>query len=163
MAAPSFQRILELLDRHRVAYVVVGGVAAVLQGAPITTFDLDTLVKVDERNADRLLAALGELEARSRDHQPAIAPTKKDLLAGGHLLLMTNSGPLDILGFIGDNKTYEDLAAAIKPITVGDLTVPVFELRELIRQKRELGRPKDRAVIDVLEAVLSRRGADPRK
>ena len=45
MAAPSFQRILELLERHRVAYAVVGGVAAVLQGAPITTFDLDALVK----------------------------------------------------------------------------------------------------------------------
>ena len=41
----SFARILEVLTRHRVEFVVVGGVAAVLHGAPVTTFDLDTLIR----------------------------------------------------------------------------------------------------------------------
>jgi hypothetical protein len=40
---PSFREILELLNKHEVEYIVVGGVAAVIQGAPITTFDLDAL------------------------------------------------------------------------------------------------------------------------
>jgi hypothetical protein len=61
MATQSFLRILHLLERHGVEYVVVGGVAAVLQGAPVTTFDIDALIKVDAANADRLLAALGPL------------------------------------------------------------------------------------------------------
>lgn len=108
MATRSFLRILQLLDRHGVEFVVVGGVAAVLQGAPVTTFDIDTLVRVDPANADRLLAALGALEARYREHSE-IKPTRDDLLAGGHLLLMTNSGPLDVLGFIGRGKRFEDV------------------------------------------------------
>jgi len=38
---PSFREILELLNKHQVEYVVIGGVAAVIHGAPVTTFDLD--------------------------------------------------------------------------------------------------------------------------
>lgn len=157
MAAQSFLRILELLEQHGVEYVVVGGVAAVLQGAPVTTFDIDALVKVDAANADRLVAALGVLEARYRERRD-LRPTREDLLAGGHLLLITNSGPLDILGFIGNAKRYEDFASALVPIRVGDLLVNVLGIEALIEEKRALGRDKDLAVVRVLEAVLRRRG-----
>jgi len=34
---PSFREILEVLNKHQVEYIVVGGAAAVIQGAPITT------------------------------------------------------------------------------------------------------------------------------
>jgi hypothetical protein len=47
----------KFLQAHGVEYVVVGGVAAVLQGAPVTTFGIDTLVKVDTENTERLLRA----------------------------------------------------------------------------------------------------------
>lgn len=130
MATQSFLRILKLLESHGVEYVVVGGVAAVLQGAPITTFDIDALVKVDATNADRLLAALEVLEARYREHG-TLQPTRDDLLAGGHLLLMTNSGPPDILGFIGDGKRYEDFAGAISTLAIGDLSVRVLGIEAL--------------------------------
>ncbi len=46
---PSFREILELLNKHEVEYIVVGGVAAVIQGAPVTTFDLDVLGFIGER------------------------------------------------------------------------------------------------------------------
>jgi hypothetical protein len=157
MSSHSFRRILELLERHGVAYVVVGGVAAVLQGAPVTTFDIDTLVKVDAENADRLIAALAALEARFREHDKPIRPTREDILAGGHLLLMTNSGPLDVLGFIGQAKRYEDVVDAVETIDVGDLPVRVLSVEALIEDKKALGRDKDQAGLRLLEAVLRRR------
>ncbi len=157
MATQSFLRILKLLESHGVEYVVVGGVAAVLHGAPVTTFDIDALMKVDEVNADRLLAALNVLDARYREHG-TLKPTRADILAGGHLLLMTNSGPLDILGFIGKGKRYEDFADAFSMIAVGDLSVRVLGIGALIEEKRALGRDKDLAVVRLLEAVLRRRG-----
>ena len=99
---PSFREILELLNKYEVEYIVVGGVAAVIQGAPITTFDLDALVRISDDNASRLSLALDELDAHYRGNQSTIKPTKEDILAGGHLLLLTRAGPLDVLGFIGD-------------------------------------------------------------
>jgi len=67
---PKFRETLEVLDRHRVECIVVGGVAAVLQGY--------------------------------RD--PAgrrIEPDATRLAAGGHHLLETRLGPLDVLATIG--------------------------------------------------------------
>jgi len=153
MATQSFRRILELLEQHDVEYVVVGGVAAVLQGAPVTTFDVDTLVKVDPANVERLAKALDALDARYREHA-ALRPTQEDLAGAGHLLLMTNSGPLDVLGFIGGGKRYEDVVAVATRMSVGDLSIRVLPLETLIEEKKLLGRDKDLAVIRLLESVL---------
>jgi hypothetical protein len=156
MSTHSFGRILEIFDRHGVEYIVVGGVAAVLQGAPVTTFDIDTLIRVNTANAARLLAALEELDARFREHERSVAPTLEDILAGGHLLLMTSAGPLDVLGFIGKGKRYEDLQPSAPTLLVGALSVRVLALATLIEEKKALGRAKDQAVIALLEAVLRR-------
>lgn len=76
---PSFREILEVLNQHQIDYIVVGGVAAVIQGPPIATFDLDALVRVDPANSgrlqkkvlsrpkDRAVAQLLEQVLRSRD------------------------------------------------------------------------------------------------
>jgi hypothetical protein len=156
MATSSFRRILELLERHEVEYVVVGGVAAVLQGAPVTTFDIDTLVKVEPANVERLANALSALDARFRERLE-LRPTREDLAAGGHLLLMTNSGPLDVLGFIAAGKRYEDVVDVAARLTVDELTIRVLPLEQLIEDKKVLGRDKDIAVIRLLEAALARR------
>ena len=156
MPTQSFRRILELLERHGVEYVVVGGVAAVLHGAPVTTFDVDTLIKLDPANVERLAKALAALDARYREHAQ-LRPTQEDLAAGGHLLLMTNSGPLDVLGFIGSGKRYEDVVAVTTRVSVGDLSIRILRLETLIEEKKLLGRDKDLAVVGLLEGVLKRR------
>ena len=159
---PSFREILRLLNRHEVEFVVVGGVAAVIHGAPVTTFDLDALVRISEDNAGRLIRALSELDARYREHEKTIRPSEKDVLAGGHLLLMTKAGPLDILGYIGDHNRYEDLLCATQEIEMSVGTFRVLNLDELIRQKRATDRPKDRAVLEMLEELARRLNSDPK-
>ncbi len=151
---PSFREILELLNKNEVEYIVVGGVAAVIQGAPVTTFDLDALVRLSDDNAERLSSALEALDARYREHQATVRPTKEDILAGGHLLLLTRAGPLDVLGFIGDEDRYEDLIgrSSVVEMTVGAFRV--LDLEELVRQKKYSDRAKDRAMLELLEEVL---------
>ena len=151
---PSFREILELLNKHGVEYIVVGGVAAVIRGVPVTTFDLDALVQIGEDNAERLSLALDELDARYREHQSVVKPTKKDILAGGHLLLLTRAGPLDVLGFIGEDNRYEDLVDRTTEVAMTIGTFRVLNLDELIRQKKKSDRPKDRAMLELLEAAL---------
>ena len=154
MEKQSFRRILELLDRHGVEYIVVGGVAAVLRGAPVTTFDIDTLVRLTRENATRLVAALRELDARYREHPERVEPSVDDVLAGGHLLLMTNCGPLDVLGHISGGRRYEDLTDHAPELSVGGQGIRVLGLEALIGEKKAMSRAKDRAVIGLLEGVL---------
>lgn len=159
--SPSFQTILAALQRHGVEFVVVGGVAAVLHGAPVTTFDLDTLIRVSDENATRLMAAFDELKARYRGHSPELKPVREDILAGRHLLLMTDAGPLDILGFIGRQDRYEDLLGRFETVSLDGANFSILGLDELIRQKRELGRDKDRVALSLLEAVKREREREP--
>jgi hypothetical protein len=55
---PNFLSILRTLRKQKIDFIVVGGVGGVLQGAPITTFDLDVVHSRDPVNIERLLAAL---------------------------------------------------------------------------------------------------------
>jgi hypothetical protein len=71
---------------------------------------------------------------------------------------MTDCGPLDVLGFIGKGRRYEDLTASSRTLLVGALSVRVLELATLIEEKKALGRPKDQAVIALLESVLRHGG-----
>jgi hypothetical protein len=151
----SFRRIIELLEQHGVEYVVVGGVAAVLQGAPLTTFDFNALFKVDSRNIGRLIAVLAELDARFRERRD-LRPTVRDLAAGQHILLLTNCGPFDLLGVIGSGKRYEDVAGSATAMSVGDHAIKVLSIEDLIADKKTMGRGKDLAAVSLLEALVNR-------
>jgi len=152
---PKFKQALETLAHHEVAFVVVGGVAAVLAGAPISTFDLDVVHARDPANVDRLLDALTELDARYRDPGGRIRRPTADALAGpGHHLLMTTCGPVDVLGRIGAGQDHSDLVPDSVALQVGDCIVRVLGLPALIRTKAEAGRDKDRAVLAILRHTL---------
>lgn len=157
MTTLGFRHLIETLLRHEVEFAVVGGVAAVLHGAPVTTFDLDALFQVSDGNARRLLAALDELKARYRGHEPPRPPTLEDVRAGRHLRLATEAGPPDMLGFVGAHEGYDDLSSDLVRIEVAGLPVPVLSLDALIRQKRMLARDKDLVALRLLEALAARR------
>jgi len=66
---PDFLEILKVLSEHKVDFIVVGGVCAVLHGAPVTTFDLDLVHSRSSDNLARLLSALKELDAYYRGRE----------------------------------------------------------------------------------------------
>jgi len=86
----DFLAMLRALLHHEVDFIVVGGVAAALNGAPLTTFDLDVVHSREAGNVERLLAALEDLRARSRLHgESEVKPDRSHLSSAGHQLLMT--------------------------------------------------------------------------
>ena len=93
-----------------VQFVVVGGLAAVLNGAPIQTYDIDLVYSRDQANLDRLLNFLREIDAIFRlQPERRLQPAASHLAGGGHLNLLTRYGPVDLLAAIGDNLSYSDL------------------------------------------------------
>ena len=98
MARVDFSEILRVLHRHEVEFVTVGGLAAVFNGAPVTTVDVDILHRRTPENVARLLSALRELEAVYRQDPRNIAPDESHLNGPGHQLLHTKHGDLDALG-----------------------------------------------------------------
>jgi hypothetical protein len=153
--AADFERLLRELTEGGVEFLVVGGVSAFLQGAPVVTLDLDIVHRRSEDNVARLQEVLGRLGARYRTSSGRdLAPSFSHLESPGHQLLITVAGPLDVLGSIGRGETYEDLLPHSIVMEFGDLKVRVLRLEDVIRVKEELGLPKDLAVLEVLKATL---------
>ena len=150
-----FQKTLEILTDHEVEFIVVGGIAAVLQGAPIITFDLDIVHRRTPENVQRLLSALRVLEARYRGDPRDLVPATSHLLGPGHNLLTTLHGSLDLLGTIGSGWSYDDLIAQCITVELGEDRIQTLELARLIEVKAEAGRAKDLAVLPTLRATLA--------
>jgi hypothetical protein len=160
--APKFRDALDVLCAHHVDFIIVGGVAAVLNGAPISTFDLDIVHSRAPENVERLMTALGELQAHYRDQTGRHLPPDAMLLAGeGHNLMSTRCGPLDLLGTIGRGETFESLLSESVEQSLGTSTIRVLSLPSLIRLKEQLARDKDQAMLSILRRTLAEKDRQP--
>ena len=156
MPQSKFLEILRLLRDSGVDFVIVGGVAGVLNGAPIHTLDLDIVHSRDTANVARLLTVLESIDAIFRiQPERRIKPNASYVSGPGHLNLITRFGPLDVLGSIGRGLTYADLLPHSVEKDVGDgIRVRVLDLETLISLKEDLGTEKDRAMLPLLRQTL---------
>jgi hypothetical protein len=149
--------LLERLLAAEVELVLVGGLAAVVQGAPVATLDVDIVHRRTEENVDRLMAFLASVGARYRDPVGRGLPPKRSVLLGpGHSLFMTDLGPLDVLGAIEGGADFDRLLPQSLTVTVGTRAVRVLSLASIVELKRASSDPKDKLRLPVLEAVLRR-------
>lgn len=155
---PDLTTLLVRMADSGVEFVLVGALAAVAQGAPLTTQDVDVVHRRTPENVDRLLAFLAQVNARYRGHPavPPLVPTKETLIGAGHQLLVTDLGPLDVLGAIEGGRTYEELAPNAAAIPVAGATIQVLRLSALAELKRGSTAPKDRLTLAILEETIRR-------
>jgi hypothetical protein len=159
MAQSKFLEILHLLRETGVDFVIVGGLAGVLNGAPIHTLDRGIVHSRDAANVARLLPVLDSLDAVFRiQPERRIKPNASYLSGPGHLNLITRFGPLDVLGTIGRGLAYADLLPHSVEMDIGDgIRVRVLDLETLISLKEDLGTEKDRAMLPLLRHALAER------
>lgn len=153
----EFRKLLQTLVEHEVDFILVGGLAGVLQGAPITTNDVDILYSLAAPHPARLLTALQTLNAHFRSDSRRLIPDLSHLNSPGHKLLATRLGVLDCLGTIEETTTYEDVLPDTDEMVMGDLRIRVISLPRLIEVKRKLNRPKDQLALLQLVATLEER------
>ena len=142
-----------------VEFIIVGGTSAVLQGAPITTNDLDIVHRRTPENVARLLAVLLQLDATMRydfAHR-GLRPTAEMLAGRGQINLSTSLGPIDPLCELDAGQGYDELLAHSQLMSDGEHVLRVLDLPTLIAVKTKAGRPKDRVVLPILIATLQER------
>ena len=154
----DLEALLVALVSGGVEFVVVGGVAAVLHGAPVTTLDLDIVHRRTEENVGRLLTVLEDLDAETMPARlPPLRPTREMLLGRGQLNLSTRLGPLDPLCVLHSGEDYDALHADAVTLSDGSLELKTIDLDTLIRVKTEAGRAKDKLTVPLLIALRDTR------
>lgn len=153
--------LLGALDRHQVAYVMIGGLAAVTHGSPFPTEDLDITPALEPGNLTRLSSALTDLQAKIRvDGVPEGLPFAHDaasLAAVETWNLTTRCGDLDISFVPSGTKGFGDLNDSAEPVELDGVVVRVASLSDIIRSKQAANRPKDQRVLPTLRELLARR------
>jgi hypothetical protein len=153
--------LLEVLERRRVRYVVIGGFAAQLHGSPYDTADIDIAPDRARRNLGRLCEALGELAADLRPGNQA-GPSKLVLEPAfldrfQNLALVTRHGNLDICLAPDGTRGYADLRRAAERERITEtLEIEVASLADVIRSKQAAGREKDLLHLPTLRRLLER-------
>ncbi len=161
LAALDPERLVTVLARHRVRYVLVGALAARLQGFPRLSADADITPAGGNANLTKLAAALRELGARVYtesvpDGLPFdIAP---ETLSRSKLWnLVTSAGRLDIVFQPAGTKGYADLHRNAIRFEVFGVELKVADLRDIARSKEATGRPQDLQDVAVLRDMLRKK------
>lgn len=158
---PDLEGLLRTLLERRVELVLVGGLAAVSQGAPVTTFDVDVVHARTADNVDRLLEVLTVLDARVREPgDRALPPRREALLGDGRCLLVTKLGPLDCLGAIEGGLAYEALRPETLTLEFHGHDLRVLRLEKLLELKERWDDPESKLRAALLRRTLEAQRSD---
>lgn len=157
MTTLDVRRILTSLVDHDVRFVVAGMSAAVLQGAPTTTVDIDVVLLPDFENYEALAAALNELNARRSPDDAGPPIEDRDLLGESVKQFLTDAGPLDVLPKLIGVGPYDVVAARAVEMELRGRRFLVARLEDVLASKEASDRPKDQMALAVLRATLEAR------
>jgi hypothetical protein len=157
------RELLQRLTEREVDFVVVGGVAVILQASPRFTKDLDICYAPEQANLDRLGAVLIELGAKLRgvDEDLPFVPDGRLLRQTQILTLTTVDGGLDLLVEPDGSPGYPALRRRADQIDVDGIVVRVASVEDLIAMKRAAGRPQDLVDLESLEIARRRSRLKP--
>ena len=140
----DFKELLELFNKHRVEYLIVGGYALAFHGAPRLTGDIDLFVRPTSENAEWILAALDEFGFGS------LNLSKDDFTTPG-MVVQLGVPPvrIDIITRVS-GVSWEKADAGKVPGHYADTPVFFISREDFITNKRATGRAKDAADIEAI-------------
>lgn len=147
----NFVDFINLLNGHKVKYVLVGGWAVIFEGYSRNTGDMDILVERDERNADKILVVIKEFLGST------IGFEKEDFLKEENVIMMGRPPfRIDILTDIS-GVSFNEVYESSKVYEDEGLKIRCIHINELIRNKKATGRLKDLGDVEMLEKILKKR------
>lgn len=151
--------LLRRLIDGQVDFVVIGGVAVIMQGAPRFTKDLDICYSTETQNLDRLGVVLTSLGARLRgvEEDVPFIPDGRTLRHTQLLTLTTPDGNLDLLVKPDGSPNYTTLRARANQVNLDGITVRIASIEDMIAMKRASARPQDLVDLESLEIARRRR------
>ena len=155
----SLRSMVEGLYGAGVEFVVIGGVAANVQGSPRVTNDLDICYHTTLENRERLASLLNMWHAELRGADPGLPFTidERTLRECPLLTLTTSEGFLDIMDSVQGIGSYAEVLAGSERTEWNGVEIYSLSLPALISAKRATGRKRDREHVLELEAMLELR------
>lgn len=147
---PEFKKLLLLLLKHDVKFMLIGGYAVIYYGYERTTQDMDIWLQPDNRNKDKLCKALNEFgiseESTSQISQINFSETQ-------FFFFGEKPRRVDFLTKI-NLVNFEEAFATVNHFPLADKMVPIIQYQHLILSKISNLRPQDKADVDQLQKIM---------
>ncbi len=155
-AQPLLSSIVAALAQTGLEAILIGNAAAAIQGAPVTTVDFDFMFRATPRNLAKLKRFATLLEAVIlRPYYP---------LSGLFRVMNDERGlQVDFMPTIHGVKSFNSLRLRASQILIGSQKVWVADLKDVIASKRAAGRPRDKAVLEILQKTLDAKESSSEK
>lgn len=146
-AAPLLTTVAASLAAVRLEAILIGNAAAALHGAPVTTLDFDFMFRATPINVGKLKRFADRLQACIlRPYYPA---------SGLYRVVNEDRGlQADFMPAIHGVRSFNSLRSRAEAMLVGGHRLWVASLADIIASKRAAGRPRDKAVLEILEETL---------
>ena len=155
MSADAFLRELaRVLHKHQFEAILIGNAAGALQGAPVTTLDFDFFFRKTPVNLRKLRSVAKAVGAVIlRPYYPVSDRVVRD----------EDSLQIDFMGKIHGVRWFASLRSRASRLDLGGNPLLVADLADVIRSKRAARRPRDLAVLGILERTLDEKGHTQKK
>ncbi len=133
----DFKEFVELLNKNKVKYLLVGGYAVTYHGYPRFTKDIDFWVWAEAKNAKLLLKTIKEFIGSSLGY------TEQDFLQKD-IIIQLGMPPnrIDLITDL-DGITFEEAYKHKIEDNFGNLPISIIDLHSLKTNKKSTGRTKD--------------------
>lgn len=146
-AAPLLDSVIAALAEVRLEAILIGNAAAAIQGAPVTTLDFDFMFRATRANLAKLKRFAIQLDAVIlRPYYP---------VSKLYRVMNDDRGlQADFMPVIHGVRSFNSLRSRAEKIRLGSRELWVANLSDIIASKRAAGRPRDIAVLEILEKTL---------
>ena len=141
--------VCDLLNKHRVKYIIAGAFACILHGLVRTTEDVDILISPDPENCQKVIDALSEMS----DHAAAEL-TVQDLIEN-MVVKVADEVEVDVSKSAW-SVSYEEAIENAKEVVLSGIRIPFLSLPDLIKSK-ETYREKDQLDLLSLKELQKRK------
>jgi predicted nucleotidyltransferase len=145
MFSQDFKEFVELLIKHEVDYLIVGGYAVGIHGYPRYTGDLDIWLHNTPENADKILKVVNEFGFSTYGLTAADFTKPENIIQLGYPPLR-----IDLLTHI-DGVSFDECFPNRKEVVIEKLTVNFISYQDLLKNKKASGRNRDKDDIENLQ------------
>jgi hypothetical protein len=148
MLNKHFREFIELLEKHGVSYLVVGGYAVGYHGFPRYTGDLDIFIGISEENSKKIMEVFSEFGFSD------LGISEKDFLEE-EIVVEIGREPLKIQVLTGiDGVTFGECLESKVFLDAGKgLKVPFIGFQDLLKNKKASPRAKDKIDFEELKRI----------
>ena len=163
-----YSPLFKALNDEKVQYIIVGGLATVLHVYARFTADIDLVINLNQTEAKKAINVITSLGLKPRAPVDPMQFTDESIreswVTDKNMLVFSffdPNNPLMVLDvFIREPFPFDEMLKRAVHMNIGELSVPVCDINDLIEMKKKAGRPKDLEDIKYLESLQSSENDD---